>query len=153
MPSAITPRTRFSFVGWTLLALGALHGVIPLLGGAGYRFFGAGEAMARLAESGSPVPALVTLGIAALLSLFGLYALAGAGRFRPLPLQRPVLVILAGVFTLRGLALGLELWARFHHPAFPLRFLAFSAVSLAMGLMLGSALLRGRDGQRKGPVS
>lgn len=149
----MTPRTRFAVVGWTLLALGALHGVIPLLGGPGYRFFGAGEAMARLAESGSPVPALLTLGIAVLLGLFGLYALAGAGHFRALPLQRPIQGILAVVFTLRGLALGLELWARFRHPAFPLRFLAFSAVSLVLGLLLGSALLGARKGRPEGPVA
>jgi hypothetical protein len=90
-----------------LLSAGAavLHlAVIP--GGADwYRFFGAGEGMARLAERGSPKPALITLAIAAVLGLWSAYALAGAGRIRRLPLMRTALVAIAAIYLLRGLAL------------------------------------------------
>jgi len=58
-----------------LLAGGGLSAIAALLhlgcipgGPAWYRFFGAGERMARLAEAGSWRPAVVTLSIAALLA-------------------------------------------------------------------------------------
>jgi hypothetical protein len=70
-----------------------------------YRFFGAGEGMARLAERGSPKPALITLAIAAMLGLWAAYALAGAGRINRLPLMRTALVAIAAIYLLRGLAL------------------------------------------------
>lgn len=128
-------RLPLFLAGVLCLALAALHlGMIPF-GAPAYRFFGAGEAMARMAEAGSWVPALLTLAIAALLALFGLYGLSGAGRFRRLPLLRPMLTTLGGVFLLRGLALGLEVSVWLRHPAFPVRFLAFSAASLLLGLL------------------
>lgn len=86
-------------------AAAILHlGVIA--GGADwYRFFGAGEEMARMAERGSPVPALITLAIAAVLAAWSAYALAAAGRIRRLPLMRTALVAISAVYLLRGLAL------------------------------------------------
>ncbi|HEY3052961.1 MAG TPA: hypothetical protein VGK04_06170, partial [Thermoanaerobaculia bacterium] len=51
-----------------------LHIVIVFVGAPGYRYFGAGEQIARLAEQGSPVPALLTLCIAAIFAVFSLYA-------------------------------------------------------------------------------
>lgn len=88
-----------------LLAGGALSAIAALLhlgciryGAPWYRFFGAGERMARLAEAGSPVATLVTLAIATVLGLWALYALlAGLG----LPL--PVLCLVTAVYLLRGL--------------------------------------------------
>ena len=70
-----------------------------------YRFFGAGEGMARMAERGSLQPPLVTLGIAAVLALWSAYAFAGAGLIRRLPLMRTALVAIAAIYLLRGLAL------------------------------------------------
>ncbi len=70
-----------------------------------YRFFGAGEEMARMAERGSPAPALVTLGIAAVLAAWSAYALSAAGKIRRLPLIRTALVAISGIYLLRGLVL------------------------------------------------
>jgi hypothetical protein len=70
-----------------------------------YRFFGAGEEMARMAERGSPLPALITLGIAALLATCAAYALSAAGQIRRLPLIRTALVAISAVYLLRGLVL------------------------------------------------
>ena len=76
-----------------------------ILGGAPwYRFFGAGEGMARLAEAGSPRPTLITLGIAAVLAVWAAYGFAGAGLIRPLPLMQPALVAISAVYLVRGLA-------------------------------------------------
>jgi len=81
-----------------------------IFGAPWYRFFGAGEKMARMAEAGSPVPALVTAGIAGVLALWAAYALSGAGVLPRLPLLRLVLCLVTGVYLLRGLA-GLVLAA------------------------------------------
>lgn len=71
-----------------------------------YRFFGAGEGMARMAEQGSFRPVLITLGIAAILAVWAAYAFAGAGLIRRLPLMRTALVAITAVYLLRGLVLA-----------------------------------------------
>lgn len=89
-----------------LSAVAALLHLAVIAGGPDwYRFFGAGEEMARMAERGSPRPALITLGIAAVLAAWSAYALAGAGRIRRLPLMRTALVAISAVYLLRGLVL------------------------------------------------
>lgn len=90
-----------------LLSAGAalLHLAVIAGGPDWYRYFGAGEDMARMAERGSAVPALVTLGISAVLASWSAYALAGAGRIRRLPLMRAALVAISAVYLLRGLVL------------------------------------------------
>jgi hypothetical protein len=84
-------------------AAAALH-LAAIAGGPDwYRFLGAGERMARLAEAGSPRPTLITLAIAAVLATWSAYALAGAGLIRPLPLMRTALAAISAIYLLRGL--------------------------------------------------
>jgi hypothetical protein len=91
--------------GAALTAIAALlHVGCIVFGASWYRFFGAGEGMARLAEAGSPVPALITVGIAAVLAVWSLYALSGAGLAPRLPLLRTGLCAITAVFLLRGVA-------------------------------------------------
>ena len=97
--------------GW-LIAAGILSTVASLLhvativgGSDWYRFFGAGEEMARAAERGSVMPALVTAAIATILAVWALYAFSAAGLVRRLPLMRTALVVITGVYMLRALAL------------------------------------------------
>lgn len=68
-----------------------------------YRFFGAGEGIARAAEQGSWMPALITLGIAALLSVWAAYAFAGAGMIGRPPLLRTGLIVISAIYLARGL--------------------------------------------------
>ena len=82
----------------SLLHLGIIFG-----GPDWYRFFGAGERMARLSARGSAYPALVTAAIAAVLGLWALYGLSGAGVIRRLPLLRFVLMLIAGAYFARGI--------------------------------------------------
>ena len=90
--------------GGVLSALaGLLHLAIIVGGPAWYRFFHAGERMARAAERGSPQPALVTAGIAAVLFVWAAYAFAGAGLVRPLPLMRSALVLISAAYLFRAL--------------------------------------------------
>lgn len=88
-----------------LSALAALAHIGVVLGGPSwYRFFGAGEGMARMAASGSWYPATITLGIALVLAGWSAYAASAAGVLPALPLLRAVLVAITAVYLLRALA-------------------------------------------------
>lgn len=83
----------------------ALHVAIILKGAPWYRFFGAGEDMARAAEMGRRFPAIVTAAIAIVLALWSAYALSAAGALPPLPLLKPAISAITLVYLLRGLVL------------------------------------------------
>ncbi len=68
-----------------------------------YRFFGAGEELAVMAEQGSIYPTLITLGITGVLATWGLYAWSGAGILFRLPFLRTCLVLITAVYSIRGL--------------------------------------------------
>ena len=86
-------------------AAAVLHLAVIAGGPAWYRFFGAGEAMARMAEHGRLTPHLITVGIAAILAAWSAYAFAGAGLIRRLPLMRTALVAITAIYLLRGLVI------------------------------------------------
>ncbi|WP_052134382.1 hypothetical protein [Sphingomonas sp. 37zxx] len=91
-------------VGGCLSLIAALLHIGVIIGGPDwYRFFGAGEGMARMDERGLWQPMLMTIGIAAVLSVWALYAFAGADRFPKLPLMRTALVLISGIYLARGL--------------------------------------------------
>lgn len=92
--------------GGVLSAVASLAHLAVIAGGpAWYRFFGAGERMARLAEQGAWIPTVVTLGIASVLAIWAAYAFSGAGLIPRLPLIRTALVLISAVYLLRGLVL------------------------------------------------
>ena len=90
--------------GWLSVAASMLHIGCIIGGPEWYRFFGAGEAMATMAEQGSMTPTLLTLGIAAVLAIWAAYAFSGAGLLPRLPLLRTGLVVISAIYLLRGLA-------------------------------------------------
>ncbi|HZP65719.1 MAG TPA: hypothetical protein VFB32_05365, partial [Rudaea sp.] len=91
--------------GAALSALAALlHIGCIVFGAPWYRFFGAGERMAQLAAAGSAFPAVVTACIATVLMVWAVYALSGAGVIARLPLLKPVLLVITGIYLLRGAA-------------------------------------------------
>ena len=81
-----------------------LHLGCIVFGPAWYRFFGAGERMARLSAAGHIGPALVTVAIAAVLVIWSLYALSGAGVIARLPLLRSGLCLITAIYLGRGIA-------------------------------------------------
>jgi hypothetical protein len=100
------PGKNWLIAAALLSAVAAILHLAVIAGGPDwYRFFGAGEDLARMAERGSPVPALVTSGIAAVLAAWSAYALSAAGLIRRLPLLRTGLVVISAIYLLRGLAL------------------------------------------------
>lgn len=89
-----------------LSAAAALLHLAVIFGGPDwYRFFGAGEEMARMAERGSITPTLITLGITAVLAIWAAYAFSGAGLLPRLPLLKTGLVVITTIYLARGLLL------------------------------------------------
>jgi len=125
-------HNKFLIAGAFFCALAALaHLGCIVFGAEWYRFMGAGEQMAQMAEQGHWYPTIVTSAIVVLLSIWALYALSGAGVIKRLPLTRLALVIISGIFLLRGVTfVGLM-------PAFPENSLTFWLVSSAICLVIG----------------
>lgn len=99
-------KSKVLVAGGVLSVLAALLHIAVIFGGGDwYRFFGAGETMATLAEAGSLIPTLATLGIASVLLVWGLYAFSGAGLVRRLPFLRTGLALISLVYLARGLFL------------------------------------------------
>ena len=108
-----------------------------VFGGDWYRFFGAGEQMAQMAEQGLWYPTLATSFIVLLLMVWGLYGLSGAGFIKPLPFTTLALMLIAGIFLLRGVAfVGLM-------PMFPENSLTFWLISSGICLFIGSLFALG----------
>jgi hypothetical protein len=95
----------FLLLAAALDALAALlHIGCIVFGAPWYRFFGAGDRMARLALAGDPYPARVSAAVITVLLVWTAYALSGAGAIPRLPLLRLGLCVIAGIFLLRGVA-------------------------------------------------
>lgn len=102
-----------------------------VFGGDWYRFFGAGEQMARMAEQGLWYPTIVTAVIVLVLLVWALYALSGAEVIKRLPLTKLALLLISSIFLLRGVAfVGLM-------PIFPENSLTFWFVSSAICFLIG----------------
>jgi len=116
-------------------AVALLHLVIIFAGAPAYRYFGAGEEMAAAAESGSAFPAVLTLVLAVVFAVWGLYALSGAGVIRRLPLLRVALILIGAVYTLRGITVFQQIFQTATSSAkVEPRDIVFSLVSLGIGL-------------------
>lgn len=113
-----------------------LHVYVMAKGAPAYRFFGAGEQLAGLAERGSWIPTVLTSGITAAFLVFAAYYLAAAGLLPKLPWLALGLVVIASIYTLRG-AVVIPSWL------FGMKMSAFevggSLISLAIGLLHAAA--------------
>jgi hypothetical protein len=93
-------------VSAALSVIAALLHVGCIIGGPSwYRFFGAGERMAKAAERGSMYPTLVTSGIIAVLLVWAAYALSAAGVLPSLPLLKAGIIVITAVYLIRGLVM------------------------------------------------
>ena len=119
-----------------------LHVAIVFGGPGWYRFFGAGEQMAKMAEMGSKQPMITTLIIATILAVWGLYALSAAGVIVRLPLLKIALVLITLVYLVRGLA-GLILPFVTSHPAITQNSVTFWMVSSVICTSFGLFYLLG----------
>lgn len=130
MPSANNKYLLAAAICCFAAALAHLGCIV--FGGDWYRFFGAGEQMARMAEQGLWYPTIVTAVIVLVLLVWALYALSGAGLIKRLPLTRLALLLISSIFLLRGVAFASLM------PMFPENSLTFWLVSSAICLLIGS---------------
>jgi hypothetical protein len=73
-------------------------------GASWYRYFGAGEQMAKMADQGSIQPTIITTCIVLILAIWSFYAFSAAGVLKSLPFTRVILVLVSGIYLLRGIA-------------------------------------------------
>lgn len=126
--------------GWLSVAAALLHLACIFGGPDWYRFFGAGEGMARAAARGDLRPTLITLGIAAVLLIWAAYAFSGAGSLPRLPLLRTGLVVITAIYLLRALLfVPLHVWRPQHSDAFAIWS---SLIVLAYGVVYAVGTLK-----------
>jgi hypothetical protein len=94
------------FIAGAVLSAAAalLHCGCIFFGASWYRLLGAGEKMVTLAQRGSSYPTRVTLCIATVLLIWSAYGLSGAGVIPRMPLLRPALCAISGIYLARSLA-------------------------------------------------
>jgi hypothetical protein len=119
------------------LVAALLHLGCIIFGGDWYRFLGAGEQMAQMAEAGLLYPTMVTSVITAILLIFALYTLSGAGVIVRLPLLRLGLWVITAIYLLRGVSAVLLI------PLFPDNSLTFWIISSLVCLTLGAVHFMG----------
>ena len=123
-----------SFGGFLSVGIAMGHIAMIPIGAPAYRYFGAGDWMIRKAESGSALPALVTLSAAVVFAAFGTYAFSGAGRVPRLPALATGLAVISGIYVVRGLAVIPQLIGLIRGSCcVPIREVAFSLVSALVG--------------------
>ena len=114
-------------------AIALLHGAMIFLGPDAYAYFGAPQ-LGRAERAGFAYPDQMAVGLVLVFAAFGFYALSGAGHVRRLPLLRVGLAVIGAVFTLRGLALFVELGQMASGVEIAPRMAVFSLVSLITGV-------------------
>lgn len=115
-----------------------LHVACVIGGGNWYRFFGAGEALASMAERGSWLPGILTSMIASILAFWGLYYLSIGGVIGKLPFLVPLSLTIAIVYGIRGVyPFLLSPWV----PFFRTRFMVVtSVICIVFAVVHGMAL-------------
>lgn len=123
--------------------LASVTHIAIIFGGAQwYRFFGAGEAMARMAEHGSLQPTLMTLCVSLVFAIWGAFAWSAAGVLPEFPLSKAVLILVTLVYLIRG-TLGLIAPFVSSHPQITDNSLLFWVWSSAICLLIGFVHLKG----------
>jgi putative oxidoreductase len=119
-----------------------LHIGVVIGGPRWYRFFGAGESMALMAEKGSLKPTVITLTIAIILFLWAFYAWSGAGFFPNMPFLKAALSTITAIYLIRGLV-GIVAPFVSNHPQIKQNSLGFWIWSSAICLVIGIFHLMG----------
>ena len=68
-----------------------------------FEITGSGKEMKKLAEIHSSLPYLLTIFVAVVFFVFGLYGLSADNSFKKLPFLKVVIFLIAGIYLLRGL--------------------------------------------------
>lgn len=130
------------FAGTFSFLAAILHVGVVIGGPRWYRFFGAGESMALMAEQGSFKPTFITLGITAVLIVWGFYAWSAVGLIPRMPFLKLALLIITGIYLVRGMA-GMAAPFVTNHPQVKQNSTAFWIWSSAICLVIGLFHLMG----------
>ena len=120
----------------------ALHIAIIFGGPEWYRFFGAGQDAAIQAEQGSIRLILSTLFLAAIFSIWGLYAWSGSGILSRFPFLRTCLILITIVYLARGIV-GFIIPFVTNHPRITQLSISFMMWSSFICLCFGLVHLKG----------
>ncbi len=126
----LTIAGSFSFLA------AALHIGVIIGGPNWYRFFGAGESMALMAEKNALIPTIITLGIATILFVWAIYAWAGAGLLPSMPFMRLALSAITAIYLIRGLGGFIAPFVT-DHPQIKQNSVAFWLWSSAICVVIG----------------
>ena len=131
------PSTPLTLAALLSIAVAAGHLAIIPFGASGLRYFFAPQRLVEMAERGDHlVPTVAVVSIFVVFSTFALYAWSGAGRMRKLPGLGFVLLVITSIYLLRGVVVVPQIPISLLDPdALPPRRVAFSAISLLIGLL------------------
>jgi len=117
-----------------------LHFARIFVGAPMFRFLGAGNPVVQMAAKGHWYPIFVAVAVGALLSVWSLYALSGAGVMAQLPYVRTALSVITSIYLLKAVAFPLL------KPTFPGNcdtfWLVSSIICLVIGLVHFSGLMQ-----------
>jgi len=120
----------------------AMHIAVIFGGPNWYRFFGAGERMAQMAEQNLLKPTLITISISIVLAVWGAYAWSGAGLIPRLPFLKFILSIITAVYLIRGFG-GLIAPFVSNHPQILQNSVSFWVWSSVICILFGMVHLKG----------
>lgn len=113
-----------------LIAIGHIIGL--LWADKMFEVTGIGKEMTELAQINSAFPYLLTVFVALVFFIFGLYGLSADNKLRKLPFLKPVIFIIAAIYLLRGLG---ELVADNIQETDSMAETIYSLIALAIGLL------------------
>ncbi|WP_166926116.1 hypothetical protein [Flavobacterium poyangense] len=91
-----------SLGGYTNILIAIAHLVGLLWANKMFEVTGIGKEMERLAQKHFSLPYLVTIFVAIVFFIFGLYGLSAANKFRKLPFLKPAIFAIAAIYLFRG---------------------------------------------------
>jgi len=89
--------------GYINIIISVLHIVGLLWADRMFKVTGIGKEMAELGQVHLSLPYLLTIFVAVVFFIFGLYGLSADDKFKKLPFLKTVIFLIAGIYLLRGL--------------------------------------------------
>ncbi len=136
-PGRLPKDKRLLVAGGLLVFIVLVHVAAIFIGPEAFDYLDAAELAEAMRSGDSAMPITLTMLVSAVFALFAAYALSGGGALRKLPRLRSVLLVIAGIFTLRGLGV---LWFAYlvliDSPEAIPREIGFSLLSLALGVLI-----------------
>lgn len=119
--------------GYINILIAVAHIVCLFWADSFFELTGVGEDMRRNAAINPLLPYLITVFVAVIFFIFGLYGLSAANKFRKLPLLKTGVFAIAAIYIIRGIVGAII--NVFVEPSFLWYHLLFSICALGIGLL------------------